>query len=281
MNEQQTTPTALMPCKVYHDGGHYVALPHLPERKKRMTILSRSDERQQFDDIYDECRQNGEKYAQIAETARTRLNTQIPDETARNEFVAAEMKRRAHNNAARKKRFRRKAYLNTWSYFVTLTYADEKHDEQTFRKALRKCLSNLHSRRQWLYMGVFERAPETDRLHFHGLVYVPDGQMIGTLAEISDYSTKQHGMQTRHENTFFASKYGRNDFDVVNGNDIKLGNTLAYLLKYISKSGERLIYSRGIPDHINAVIADKDIAAEMTDYGTKFVLFDDVRLPQK
>ena len=37
-------------------------------------------------------------------------------------------------------------------------------------------------------MGVFENAPETERLHFHALMYIPDGEMIGNIYEKKDYN---------------------------------------------------------------------------------------------
>lgn len=49
-----------------------------------------------------------------------------------------------------------------------------------------------------------------------------------------------------------------------------------YLLKYISKTGERIVYSRGIPTAIYMKVKDKDIATTMQDYVTKYLLFDDV-----
>lgn len=175
-----------------------------------------------------------------------------------------------------KKRFRRKAYLNKWNYFVTITYDDKKHDEESFRKKLRRCLSNLHTRRGWKYMGVFEHAPETHRLHFHALMYIPDGEMIGNVAELRDYSTAQGQMQVTHSNTFFADSFGRNDFEKLNEQELRHGGTINYLLKYISKTGERIVYSRGIPTAICMKVKDKDIATSMEDYVTKYLLFDDV-----
>lgn len=175
-----------------------------------------------------------------------------------------------------KKRFRRKAYLNKWNYFVTITYDDKKHDEESFRKKLRRCLSNLHTRRGWKYMGVFEHAPETRRLHFHALMYIPDGEMIGNVAELRDYSTAQGQMQITHSNTFFADSFGRNDFEQLNEQELRHGGTINYLLKYISKTGERIVYSRGIPTAICMKVKDKDIATSMEDYVTKYLLFDDV-----
>ena len=50
---------------------------------------------------------------------------------------------------------------------------DKLHTEQSFKKKLKIALQNFSSRRGWKYMGVWERAPETNRLHFHGLFKIP------------------------------------------------------------------------------------------------------------
>ena len=186
-------------------------------------------------------------------------------------------KRKMNNLHHRKKRFRRKAYLNRWNYFVTFTFNDKLHDEDTFRRKLRRCLSNLHTRRGWRYMGVFERAPETGRLHFHGLLYVPAGEMLGKLEEKTDYSTAQGKMQTRNENSFFERWYGRNDFEEITPSQLEYGDSVDYILKYIGKTNERIVYSRGIPTEICMVLSPKDIITEMTnDFVLKYVIFDDV-----
>lgn len=200
----------------------------------------------------------------------------FPDYPALDKYIADKIERKLHNLYARKKRFRRKANLNRWNYFVTFTYADDKHDEDTFRRKLRKCLSNLHTRRGWRYMGVFECAPETGRLHFHGLLYIPDGELIGTITEKTDYSTAQGKMQTTHENDFFQKAFGRNDFEELNEMELKHGQTLNYLLKYIGKTGERIVYSRGIPTEIYRKLNADEIVTEMQDFGTKYILFDNV-----
>lgn len=191
--------------------------------------------------------------------------------------IDEKIKRKFNNLLHRKKRFRRKAYLNKWNCFVTFTYDDSKHDEETFRRKLRRCLSNLHTRRGWRYMGVFERAPETGRLHFHGLLYVPAGEMIGTLTEKTDYSTAQGRMQTRHENSFFERAFGRNDFEEISDMQLEYGNNVDYILKYIGKTNERIVYSRGIPTEICKKLTAKDIVTELkNDFVQKFILFDDV-----
>ena len=57
---------------------------------------------------------------------------------------------------------------------------------------------------------------------------------------------------------------------------MKHGGTIGYLLKYMGKTGERITYSRGIPTEIMREVDGNDIAAEMHDFITKYVLFDDV-----
>lgn len=191
--------------------------------------------------------------------------------------ITERIKRKLNNLHHRKKRFRRKAYLNKWNFFVTFTYDDKKHDEETFRRKLRRCLSNLHTRRGWRYMGVFERAPETGRLHFHGLLYVPDGEMLGKLEEKTDYSTAQGKMQTRNENSFFERQYGRNDFEEITPSQLEYGDSVDYILKYIGKTNERIVYSRGIPTELCVTLTAKDILTELTnDFVLKYVIFDDV-----
>ncbi len=191
-------------------------------------------------------------------------------------YIARKIKRKANNLVHRKKRFRRKAYMNNWNYFVTFTFDDAKHTAETFKKKLRKCLSNLHTRRGWKYMGVFELSPEKGRLHFHGLLYVPDGQMVGKITEKQDYSLSEHKMQVRNENGFFEESFGRNDFKEVSKEEMRNGKSIEYILKYIGKTNERICYSRGIPTEICKEIDERDIVTAMQDFVWKFILFDDV-----
>lgn len=228
-----------------------------------------------FDSLYFYALRSGLKGADLAASVVAGLAKLYPTRKDLDEYVAEKIEKKQRNAYARKKRFRRKAALNRWNYFVTITYDDKKHTAETFRKKLRKCLSNLHTRRGWKYMGVFELAPDTGRLHFHALIYVPDGQMLGEIVEKKDYSTAQGKVQITHSNSFFAESFGRNDFEGLNAMELKRGNTLNYLLKYISKTGERIVYSRGIPTEIYKKVKDNDIATKMLDFVEKFVLFDD------
>ena len=199
-----------------------------------------------------------------------------PDHPDLDGFIKDKIKRKYHNIGVRKKRFRRKAYLNKWNYFVTLTYDDKKHDEITFRQKIRKCLSNLHTRRGWRYMGVFEYSPEKERLHFHGVFYIPDGEMLGKITEKKSYSPQEGRMKTRYENSFFQEAFGVNDFQEVSEMTVKHGHAFEYILKYMEKQGERIVYSRGIATEICKKMNGRAIITAFTDYVEKFVLFDDV-----
>lgn len=234
-----------------------------------------------FDDLFMQAYNKGLRdrkiYKPMSEYIYSGLLSLFSESEIAEVDIAERVKRKLNNLLHRKKRFRRKAYLNKWNYFVTFTYNDELHSEETFRHKLRRCLSNLHTRRGWRYMGVFERAPETGRLHFHGLVYVPAGEMLGRLEEKTDYSTAQQKMQTRNENSFFEENYGRNDFEEISDMQLQYGNSVDYILKYIGKTNERIVYSRGIPTEICLKLTAKDIITELTnDYVQKFILFDDV-----
>ncbi len=274
--EQSTTASEKILCKVYNDGGHYVASVLLPPKKQRYKRRE-DDLAALFDELYLTCIKNGFKEKEINSFLFDNLSelSNMPKVLLK-QYIIDKIESKKQNLYARKKRFRRKAMLNPWNYFVTFTYSDNLHDEESFKKSLRKCLSNLHSRRGWRYMGVFERAPETGRLHFHGLFYIPDGEMLGGMYERRDYSTREHKMITTHPNTFFEGRFGRNDFSPIDKRELRSGNTLSYILKYIEKTDERIIYSRGIPTDFIMDINKDDIAAEMTDFVLKMVLFDDV-----
>ncbi len=275
--DEQQPPAENSYYKIYNDGGHYIATRCVRSRiQNKVHQKSREDIDILFDSLYKTAMQDDLKGDEMTAYIKSEILLLFPNYPALDKYIADKIERKQHNLYARKKRFRRKANLNRWNYFLTFTYDDSKQDEDTFRAKLRKCLSNLHTRRGWRYMGVFERAPETGRLHFHGLAYIPQGEMIGTVTEKTDYSTAQGKMQTTHENDFFLKAFGRNDFEKLNEMELKHGQTLNYLLKYIGKTGERIVYSRGIPTEIYRKLDDNEIVTEMQDFGTKYILFDDV-----
>ncbi len=267
--------------KIHNDGGHYVAVnvstvfTQFP--RKRYNISAEQGKMQNyFDEVYSFAHNSGLRGVALENTLTERLTEQFGEMSAAREYVKKRLKNKYHSVLARKKRFRNKAYLNKWNYFVTLTYDDNKMDEVAFEKKVRRCLGNLHTRRRWKYMGVFERAPDTGRLHFHGLFFVPDGQMVGKVYEKRDYSTSAHDMQEIACNTFFELRFGRNDFQELNEMELRKGNAIDYILKYIGKSDEKIFYSRGIKTHIYTELNVRDLACPIDGYFRRFVVFDDV-----
>ena len=97
--------------------------------------------------------------------------------------------------------------------------------------------------------------------------------MVGEIVETKDYSTKDHRMQTAHQNTYFLERYGRNDFQAL-GSPMEVQHSLGYLMKYIEKSGERLVYGGDLPTYFVSDIMDEDIVCPYGLEGRKILLFD-------
>ena len=190
-------------------------------------------------------------------------------------YVDLGFDRKARNLRERRIRMIRKAYLAGINYFCTFTYDDKKHTEDSFRKGLQTCLRNLCYRKQWKYMGVWERSPENKRLHFHGLFAIPENAMVGMLFEKTDYSLKTHKMQTTVQNTYFNENFGRSDFEQILPTENTLENELAYLMKYIEKDGEKVVYSKGLYQYFLSDITDEDVVCTIGQEDKKLLLFDD------
>ncbi len=266
------------PYRVYHDGGHYIAIPF---KRKNCSYVSvekepRKDIDMLFDSLYYAGQREGLKNDDLKDFIYDGIIKLFPNYPNIDEWLEKKIAREKNNYFHRLKRFKRKANLNRWTYFVTVTYNGDKHDEASFRKKLRKCLSNLHTRRSWRYMGVFEYSPEEHRLHFHALVYVPHGQMLGKITEKTDYDTRNERMRITHENSFFVEAFGRNDFEEILCSAVQNNSLIGYLTKYLGKTGERIVYSRGIASEIFIRLCDDDIAAKFINFVDMYVLFDDI-----
>lgn len=262
--------------KIYNDGGHFVGTKVTlkdDEEKKTRFVKEKDDIDYLFDALYVYCIENnitGNKMYEYIYNEFTITNEIVGSWVS--QFIKDKIKQKINNFHKRVKRFKRKAHLNTWNYFVTFTYDDKKQTEESFRKKLRKCLANLHTRKGWKYMGVYEKGADNERLHFHCLLYVPAGEMVGEIFEQKRYSTKRHKVDVIYNNTFFQKRFGDADFKQVNCNEM----TINYILKYLHKSNEKIVYSRSIPTEIIKEICDDDIATEFLNFVVKYVFYDDV-----
>lgn len=69
-------------------------------------------------------------------------------------FVDKRLRQKQENFIARRIRMTRKASLTNFNYFVTFTYDSTFHTEESFKKKLKKTLSNFAVRKGWRYIGV-------------------------------------------------------------------------------------------------------------------------------
>ena len=168
----------------------------------------------------------------------------------------------------------RKAYLNGMNYFCTFTYDDKLQTEQSFETKLKNCLQYFSKKRGWKYMGVWERGKKTDRLHFHALMHIPKEQLEGKLEEKREYDFKSKDMKITNSYNFFEKKFGRNDFKEI-PNVRLMGEALAYLMKYLEKTGEKVVYSRGLSQYLISDILDEDVVCTIGQEEKKLLLFDD------
>lgn len=263
--------------KVYYDGSHYIAIPQENfkrkqfnrKRSKTTTTTIVDQTKQKFETAYAESQSlpKRERKKYIAEKMRSEFSTteQAID------YIEQNIERKKNNLAKRRVRLWRKIYLQEWNYFVTFTYDSQKHTEETFKAKIRNTLKHLISRKDWKYIGVWERSPDKQRLHFHGIFSIP--QMIGTLEQVNDYSTKSHRKQITYQNTHFLKYFGRNDFKEISA--IEIPQAVRYLLKYIEKSGEKLVYGGDLPTYFVSDILDEDIVCPIGIEDKKALLFDD------
>ena len=225
-----------------------------------------------FEELYDKYKdlKKREKKRKIYEA----MKVYFPDKERAAEYVEANFRRKRRNLILRRLRLTRKVALHRFNYFVTFTYNSELHDEESFRKGLKNCFRNFCFRKGWRYVGVWERSPEKKRLHFHGLFYIPEGTMPGELIEVEDYSFKTHTRQKTVQNTYFNERFGRSDFKTVDDRSV-LGEAIAYLTKYMEKTGEKMVYSKGLPQYFISDIMDEDIVCPIGLEDKKLLLFDD------
>ena len=276
----------LQKAKIYHDGSHFVAIPQgaYPSGKGCKRRVARPTEQQppttesppettkeRFEKAYKESQSlpKRERKAHIKES----LAADFANKDDLNAFVEKHTERMKTNAIKRKVRLMRKLGLQRWDYFITFTYSDELHTEETFRKKLTNTLKHLVARKGWKYVRVWERGSDTDRLHFHGIFQIPEGSMIGDLTEVKDYDTRKHRMQTTLQNTHFLKHFGRNDFSRICIPD-DLSKAVKYITKYMEKSGERLVYGGKLPTYFQSDILEDDVVCPIGIDDRKALLFD-------
>ncbi len=272
-----TTDSAVSMCstKDIQDGLTLIPQPEVMPFAEEDTMPQKTVTRKsEFERLYDESKDMSK--AERAEYIADKMKGMFKNEQDCPAYVQLQMDNKKRSAQARRLRFIRKAYMHDFNYFATFTYDDAKHTEVSFKRMLSNTLRHLSSRKKWKYMGVWERAPKTLRLHFHGLLEVPEFGMIGELCEKRDFDTKSHKMRIIYQNTHFNDMFGRNDFEPISKDSPQdYANAIAYILKYIEKTGEKIVYSRGLPMYLISDIEDKDVVTKCGVDDNKLLLFDD------
>ena len=150
-----------------------------PVVKKIKREGKKTTKKKLFEEVYAETvgKKKGERKKIIVERLKGLFKTK--EETER--YVEQNLERKLRNLIYRRIRLSRKANLQEFNYFCTFTYDDKLHTEETFKKKLKNCFCHYANRKGWKYIGVWERSPEKQRLHFHGVFYIPEGTMPGKL----------------------------------------------------------------------------------------------------
>ena len=316
-------------CKIYSDGGHYIAIPHTtrpyrPRKKPKEEVIAVTEEvdeetqppaaeqsapsiedapmpheetvsdtadcteiadtlpekptanrlmtkKELFEELYAKY-QSLPRYKRKAAILK-RMRPYFKTEEEAKTYVEANMQRKLRNLISRRVRMVRKVNLQDFNFFVTLTFDSELHTEESFKAGVESCLRNLCNRKGWKYVGVWERSPKKKRLHFHGIFYIPEGTMPGTMLDVEDYNFNTRKRQITHQNTYFNERFGRSDFEDLDKDNV--GSAVAYIVKYIEKSGEKLVYSKGLPQFFLSDVMDEDIVCPFGMEDKKLLLYDD------
>lgn len=272
--QESTSPVddALLPLEKIAVTGE---MPKEEEPEQPANILQLNERRmtkkELFNVLYQEYLhlRKGERREKIIEGMRPYFKTEI----AVKNYVDSNIECKRRNLICRRIRLTRKVNLQDFNFFVTFTYNGELHTEESFRKGLKKTLANFASRKGWKYVGVWERSPKKQRLHFHGLFNIPEGMMPGLIVEVNDYSLISHRRQITHQNTYFNERFGRSDFEAIEDKSM-LGKSVAYLMKYLEKTGEKIVYSKGLPQYFISDIMDDDVVCTIGLEDKKLLLFD-------
>lgn len=243
------------------------------ESEKAVKVKRTTTRKQIFEELYTKYLNNSRKMR--IKAIYEDMHPLFKTADACRSYVESNVDRKRKNLIRRRMRFVRKALNQEFNYFVTLTYDDKKHTEDSFKKAVKTQLQHFVSRKNWRYMGVWERGKKTNRLHFHGLFYIPDGTLSGEFVVTRDYNFKKHTFRTVQQSSFFLDRFGRNEMEELDGGPL-LGHALAYILKYLEKTGERITCSKGLFMYFYSDIQGDEVICKLSndEHDNKLVLSD-------
>ena len=112
---------------IYNDGNHFVGVPVTHSNKKHRGGAKKKDDIDIcFDSLYLSAVRKGlkdtKREKQLTDFILSGMKDLYENYPLLDEYVSERIERKRRNLNVRKKRFRRKAYLNKWNYFITVTY---------------------------------------------------------------------------------------------------------------------------------------------------------------
>ncbi len=241
------------------------------EPSQKPNVSRRATRKELFEEFYQECMNMSR--SERKRTLIAKMRPYFKDDEKTEEYVRVNLERKMRNLICRRIRLTRKANLQEFNYFCTFTYDSALHTEESFKNKLKHTISNFAKRKGWKYIGVWERSPEKKRLHFHGIFYIPDGTMPGKFIQVNDYNFNTKKRQITNQSLYFNERFGRSDFEPIDGPQ-RMGDAMAYLMKYIEKSGEKIVYSKGLPQYFISDILDDDVVCMVGQEEKKLLLFD-------
>ncbi|MBE6531399.1 MAG: hypothetical protein E7679_04855 [Ruminococcaceae bacterium] len=265
------TTNEKLKLKVYFEGNNYIGV--VPKKGVRARRGHNDDPMLKvFKKYYAEAKKENISKRDLSEYLFEKMlnhpeQSYLLDKEEIGELIKKEATR-IHN---KKKRYRRKLGWFRPNWFVTFTYDDKLTDPESFERKLRRCLANLAYRNNWRYIGAREYGEEKGRLHFHFLMFIPEGSMVGQL--FTDYHWNGFKREFFTNNTFFHERFGDTEFKPVQGSDLVSGRLSDYLVKYIEKQDQRLIYSRGLATEVEMEVDPKsDVFYTFYDFSYKCYL---------
>ena len=289
----------LSKCKIYNDGSHWISiLPvknpnafkllkpedvynvysdgsfEVDQQDLNKEILRKTTRSEEFKALYTETVTSN--IVDVKGHILEHIKGMFEDEEKASAYVDYKLANKRRAQYARSLRFKRKACLNKFSYFATFTYDDTKCSFESFDRQIRLFFNNMSSRHGWKVMMVPEFGKENNRYHFHAVIYIPKGSSIpGSFHIVKRYNKKKRRMVEINENTYFAERWGHNDWQsLMSMSYFEQKNTISYIIKYLTKSDNYAFYSRGIKTYLLSYIDQSDIFMPLENYRPQRLMYD-------
>jgi hypothetical protein len=246
----------MVSAHLYFDGSNTVVTCKLSGRAVNKRLRTEKDI--YFDELYNEYYKVGMKNNVFIRKCYPLFAERFGFSDGNFDFFSRKVKNKYCYYLQRKKLFINKVLMNRWHYFFTITYNSKIfQSEVDFVKSLCRYLSNKCERCGWRQQGVFERGGKNDRLHYHGLLFLPEGEFErfrNRLIKREDYSVRKKKVCMTHYLAEIERKFGRCDFERLNNVLVEQGDVLAYIYKYMGKGDNKVFYSRYISSSLDVEV---------------------------